>query len=57
MCRPVNCRTCGKTTWAGCGNPVSLVTAGGPAAQWWDGRPVGVADAHGGGFLSKLFSR
>lgn len=19
MCRPVTCKTCGKTTWAGCG--------------------------------------
>ena len=57
MCRPVNCRTWGKTTWAGCGNHVSQVKAGVPAAQWCDGRHEGVADAHAGGFLSKLFSR
>ena len=22
MCRPVRCRTCGKTTWAGCGDHI-----------------------------------
>ncbi|CAM2923302.1 hypothetical protein ACSL103130_07195 [Actinomyces slackii] len=25
MCRPVTCRTCGKTTWAGCGQHVDQV--------------------------------
>jgi hypothetical protein len=59
MCRPVKCRTCGKTTWAGCGNHVSQVKAGVPAAQWCDGRHEGaeVGAASGGGFLSKLFGR
>ena len=31
MCRAVNCRVCGKTTWAGCGNHVDAVKAGVPA--------------------------
>ena len=59
MCRPVNCRTCGKTTWAGCGNHVSQVKARVPAAQWCDGRHEGAVDAGAGtgGFLSKLFGR
>lgn len=25
MCRAVTCRTCGKTTWAGCGQHVDQV--------------------------------
>ena len=31
MCRAVRCKTCGKTTWAGCGQHVSQVMAGVPA--------------------------
>ena len=27
MCRPVKCKTCGKTTWAGCGQHVDQVKA------------------------------
>lgn len=34
MCRPVRCKTCGKTTWAGCGQHVDQVKAGVPAGQW-----------------------
>lgn len=33
MCRPVACRTCGKTTWAGCGQHVDQVMANVPTAQ------------------------
>lgn len=57
MCRPVNCRTCGKTTWAGCGSHVSQVKATVPASQWCDGRHEGVAETTSGGFLGKLFGR
>lgn len=32
MCRRTTCRTCGKTTWAGCGRHVDSVMAGVPAA-------------------------
>lgn len=28
MCRAVTCRTCGKTTWAGCGQHVDSVMRG-----------------------------
>ncbi|MGH1562400.1 hypothetical protein [Mumia sp. DW29H23] len=31
MCRAVTCRTCGKTTWAGCGQHVDAVM--GPVAK------------------------
>ena len=27
MCRAVQCRVCGKTTWAGCGSHVDAVVA------------------------------
>ncbi|MFN2320079.1 MAG: hypothetical protein ABR500_10420 [Dermatophilaceae bacterium] len=54
----MNCRTCGKTTWAGCGSHVSQVKAGVPASQWCDGQHEGVAaNSDSGGFLSKLFGR
>jgi len=33
MCRPINCRRCGKTTWAGCGQHVDQVMRGVPQAQ------------------------
>jgi hypothetical protein len=33
MCRPATCRTCGKTTWAGCGQHVDQVMAGVPPQQ------------------------
>ncbi|MHA7861789.1 hypothetical protein ACX1DX_10500 [Tessaracoccus sp. Y36] len=41
MCRPVNCKVCGKTTWAGCGQHISDVKRGVPAAQWCDGQHPG----------------
>ena len=28
MCRAATCKTCGKTTWAGCGQHVDQVMAG-----------------------------
>ena len=33
MCRAVRCRTCGKTTWAGCGQHVTQVMAHVPSAD------------------------
>lgn len=57
MCRPVSCATCGKTTWAGCGQHVDSVKAGVPAAQWCrcprDTQPAAPA----GNFFSRLFGR
>lgn len=37
MCHPVHCRTCGKTTWTGCGKHVADVQARVPADQWCSG--------------------
>ena len=34
MCRPVTCKTCGKTTWAGCGQHITMVKNRVPASQW-----------------------
>ena len=39
MCHAVMCRTCGKTTWSGCGQHVDAVKRGVPAAQWCGGHP------------------
>jgi len=40
MCRAVRCKTCGKTTWAGCGQHVAQVKARVPAEQWCAGHPA-----------------
>ena len=37
MCSPTTCRTCGKTTWTGCGQHVDQVKARVPAGQWCGG--------------------
>ncbi|MFE3002360.1 hypothetical protein ACFXG4_46245 [Nocardia sp. NPDC059246] len=37
MCHPARCRTCGKTTWSGCGAHVAQVRAAVPADQWCPG--------------------
>lgn len=59
MCRPVKCRTCGKTTWAGCGQHIASVKATVPAGQWCDGKHAdsgpAVPAASSGGFFGKLF--
>lgn len=64
MCRPTTCKTCGKTTWAGCGQHVADVRATVPSNQWCNGqhtpaeKAAAKADqAHGGGFLARLFGR
>lgn len=62
MCRAARCKTCGKTTWAGCGQHVASVKATVPAGQWCDGRhsdaEVDAARAQKPqGFLARLFNR
>lgn len=51
MCRPVKCRVCGKTTWAGCGKHIAQVKAQVPPSQWCDGHK-GQSKS---GFFSRLF--
>lgn len=53
MCHPVTCRSCGKTTWSGCGQHVDDVRRSVPAAQWCGGHD----EAPSGGFLARLFGR
>lgn len=64
MCRPVNCKVCGKTTWAGCGQHIDAVKATVPASQWCGGQhsqaekdAAKASGAQSGGFFSSLFGR
>ncbi|MFI2489272.1 hypothetical protein ACH47X_20345 [Promicromonospora kroppenstedtii] len=54
MCRAVTCTTCGKTTWAGCGQHVDDVMAGVPRRDRCEGH---AAEPGKGSFLSRLFGR
>ena len=56
MCRAVTCKTCGKTTWAGCGQHVDQVRRGVPAAQWCGGHEA-EGGQQSGGFLARLLGR
>lgn len=56
MCRPVTCKTCGKTTWAGCGEHVADVKRAVPAGQWCPGHDKS-QEPNAGGFFSRLFGR
>ncbi len=51
MCHAVKCRTCGKTTWAGCGQHVQQVMRGVPAAKRCPGHPREPRS----GFFSRIF--
>jgi hypothetical protein len=53
VCRAVTCKTCGKTTWAGCGRHVDQVMAGVPSANRCPGHPRAASSR--GGFFARLF--
>lgn len=59
MCRPAMCKTCGKTTWAGCGQHIAQVKAGVPADQWCSRTHTSAERAQAGqglsGFLRRIF--
>ena len=61
MCRPVNCKVCGKTTWAGSGQHVQAVKVSVPAGEWCGGKhsaaDTAAAKSTSGGFFSRLFGR
>lgn len=61
MCRPVKCRTCHKTTWAGCGQHVDMVKASVPPSEWCNGKhtasETAAAEANRSGFFARLFDR
>ncbi len=54
MCRAVTCRTCGKVTWAGCGEHVEDVLGNVPRAQRCAGHDD---EPSSGSFLTRLFTR
>lgn len=56
MCRAVTCSTCGKTTWAGCGQHVDQVMKNVPASQQCSCSKDAPARAHRGIF-SRIFGR
>ena len=56
----ITCKTCGKTTWAGCGQHVDQVKAAVPASNWCNGQHTPAERAAAGtdrGFLSRLLGR
>lgn len=59
MCRAVRCKTCGKTTWAGCGRHVDSVKQSVPAGQWCPGHAddKDQSAAPSTGLFAKLFGR
>lgn len=54
MCRSVTCKTCQKTTWAGCGQHVEQVMRGVPRSQQCAGH---VKEKSSGSFWSRLLGR
>lgn len=56
MCRPITCKRCGKTTWAGCGQHVDQVMAGVPRENRCPGHQRDET-ASGDSFLRRLFRR
>jgi hypothetical protein len=54
MCRAVRCKTCGKTTWAGCGQHVDQVMARVPRDDRCQGHE---AAERGPGLIARLLGR
>lgn len=54
MCRATTCRTCGKTTWAGCGQHVDQVMKNVAPRDRCHGH---TDDAPRAGFFARLFGR
>jgi len=59
MCRPVTCKTCGKTTWAGSGQHVEQVMAAVPKSNRCAGhqREAGTSGGSSSSFFSRIFGR
>ncbi|TLF54242.1 hypothetical protein FEK31_24840 [Nocardia cyriacigeorgica] len=47
MCSPVRCRTCGKTTWSGCGAHIEAVRARVGPDNWCPGHRMPEASVPG----------
>ncbi|MEQ6900043.1 hypothetical protein [Nocardioides sp. YIM 152588] len=62
MCRPARCKTCDKTTWAGCGSHVAQVKSMVPKDQWCGGKHTAqeiaaAKEQSGGSFWGRLRGR
>lgn len=59
MCRAVSCKTCNKTTWAGCGNHVDAVMANVPKPNRCacDRNAPKAPAASTGNWITRLFGR
>ena len=63
MCRAVRCKTCGRTTWSGCGQHIASVKSRVPPGQWCPGEhgTTGKTDAsessNNPGFVRRIFRR
>lgn len=57
MCRPVTCRSCGKTTWAGCGQHVDQVMRNVPKSQQCTCDRTKPAPETGENIFKRLFGR
>ncbi len=58
MCYPATCDSCGKSTWAGCGNQIESVKAQVPAGQWCTCSDDATPDSTNiGSILSSIFKR
>ncbi len=55
MCRAVSCKTCGKTTWAGCGQHITQVMGPVPTDRRCPGHPS--PERSGPGLLGRLLGR
>ncbi len=57
MCRPVQCKVCSKTTWAGCGQHIPEVRRSVPARDWCNGKhtQAEIDAAKKPGILARLF--
>lgn len=54
MCRATTCKTCGKTTWAGCGQHIDSVKRTVPAGQWCAGHEKQSTEK---GFFARILGR
>lgn len=59
MCRAVTCKSCNKTTWAGCGNHVDSVMANVPKSNrcTCDRNAPKAPATSSGSWLSRLFGK
>ena len=57
MCRPTSCKTCGKTTWAGCGMHVAQVRSTVPSGQGCPGHPPSERGPGKKSWVSRLTGR